>query len=224
MDRERQREQISGQIAAAQSENASFKNLIHEKQIQISQVELDFRQLVLEELGVVEREINDVVQQIHALLEQLKRVHIRAPVSGRIHDLQVFTIGGVISPGNQILQVIPENDVPEVEVKIEPQFIDELTIGQVATLRFTSFNQKTTPELIGNIKTISANSIVDLQSNASFFKVIVSIEVDQLVLLNDKSLVPGMPVEAFIKTRERTALSYLMKPLLDQVKHAFREE
>ncbi|MCP4936799.1 MAG: HlyD family type I secretion periplasmic adaptor subunit, partial [bacterium] len=224
LEYERDREELLRQNAAAQSELENSRNLINETDIQITQIGLEFRQSVLKELSVIDQEINDVVQQIHALLEKLKRVHIRAPVPGYVHELKFFTIGGVISPGDAIMQIIPHNDAYEVEIKVETQFIDELAMGQLSTLRFTSFNQKTTPELKGQIKTISANSIENLQSGIPYFKVNIKIPPNQLSRLNGKQLVPGMPVEAFIKTRERTALNYLMKPLLDQVKHAFREE
>ena len=122
------------------------------------------------------------------------------------------------------MQIIPHNEAFEFEIKVETQFIDELTTGQLSVLRFSAFNQKTTPELSGEIKTISANSIENLQTGIPYFKVNIRIPADQLSRLDGQQLVPGMPVEAFIKTRDRTALNYLMKPLLDQVKHAFREE
>ncbi|MCP4182826.1 MAG: HlyD family type I secretion periplasmic adaptor subunit [Hyphomicrobiales bacterium] len=221
---EREKEKLLNQKAGVESSLDISENQINEISAQVAQIELEFRQSVLTDLGLIDLEINDVAQQIYAILEKLKRVHVRAPVSGLVHELRIFTIGGVISPGASIMQIIPHDDADEVEIKVEPQSIDELAPGQLSTLRFTAFNQKTTPELFGQIKTISANSIEDPQTGIPYFKVNIMIPPDQISRLKGQKLIPGMPVEAFIKTRERTVLNYLLKPLLDQIQHSFREE
>ncbi len=221
---EREKEKLLNQKAGIASSLDISENQINEISAQIAQIELEFRQSVLTDLGLIDLEINDVAQQTYAILEKLKRIHIRAPVSGLVHELRVFTIGGVISPGASIMQIIPHDEAYEIEIKVEPQFIDELAPGQLSTLRFTAFNQKTTPELFGQIKTISANSIEDPQTGIPYFKVNIKIPSDQISRLKGQKLIPGMPVEAFVKTRERTALNYLLKPLLDQIQHSFREE
>ena len=221
---ERDREELIRQKSVTFSDLDNANNLINETKLEISQIGLEFRQAVLKELSVLDQETNDSVQQIYAVLEKLERVQIRAPVGGQIHEMKVFTIGGVVSPGESIMQIIPHDGAFEVELKVETQFIDDLFTGQEANLRFSAFNQKTTPEILGKIKTISANSIENLQTGIPYFKVNISIPIDQLGRLEGKQLIPGMPVEAFIKTRERTALNYLLKPLLDQMRHALREE
>lgn len=221
---ERQREDIIGQTAEQDAELARIQNAISETEIQILQINREFRQTVLTELRQVEQEVNDMTQQLYATLEQLKRVDIKAPVSGIIHELTVFTIGGVIGPGNPVLQIIPQDGNFEVEANVEPLFVDELHPGQAATLRLSAFNQRTTPELVGTVKTISPNVVVEEQTGMSFYKVRLTISQEELEKLRGLVLVPGMPVEAFIKTRERTALNYLTKPLMDQINRAFREE
>ena len=165
-----------------------------------------------------------MTQQLHATVEQLKRVEIRAPVSGLVHELSVFTIGGVVGPGAPILQIIPQDEDFVIEANVEPQFIDELYPGQEAAVRFSAFNQRTTPELKGSVDGISANVVVEEQSGLPFYKIRLSVSQAELSRLEGLQLIPGMPVEAFIKTRDRTALNYLIKPLLDQVNRAFREE
>ena len=224
MGLERQREEIIGQIAEQHAELARIQNSISETEIQILQVNREFRQNVLTELRQVEQEVNDMTQQLHATVEQLKRIEVKAPVSGIIHELSVFTIGGVIGPGSPVLQIIPQDEGFEIEANVEPQFVDELYSGQSATLRFSAFNQRTTPELNGTVKGISPNVVVNEQTGLSFYKIRLTVPEVELARLNDQPLVPGMPVEAFIKTRERTALNYLLKPLSDQINRAFREE
>ena len=221
---ERQREEIIGQIAEQHAELARIQNSISEAEIQILQVNREFRQNVLTELRQIEQEVNDMTQQLHATVEQLRRVEIKAPVSGIVHELSVFTIGGVIGPGSPVLQIIPQDEGFEIEANVEPQFVDELYPGQPAKLLFTAFNQSTTPELSGTVMGISPNVVVDEQTGLSFYKVRMGVAEPELARLNGQPLVPGMPVEAFIKTRDRTALNYLVKPLMDQVNRAFREE
>ena len=224
MGLERQREELSGQLGEHDAELARIENSINESEIQILQIERELRQSVLTELREVEQEVNDMTQQLQSTVEQLKRVEVRAPVDGIIHELSVFTIGGVIGPGAPIMQIIPQDDEFVVEANVEPQFIDELYAGQEAALRFSAFNQRSTPELFGEVAGISANVVVDEQTGAAFYKVKLGVSEKELARLNGQQLIPGMPVEAFIKTRERTALNYLIKPLLDQVNRAFREE
>lgn len=224
MGLERQREELSGQLGEHDAEIARIENSINESEIQILQIERELRQSVLTELREVEQEVNDMTQQLQSTVEQLKRVEVRAPVDGIIHELSVFTIGGVIGPGAPIMQIIPQDDEFVIEANVEPQFIDELYAGQEAAVRFSAFNQNSTPELFGEVSGISANVVVDEQTGAAFYKVRVGVSDEELARLNGQQLIPGMPVEAFIKTRERTALNYLIKPLLDQVNRAFREE
>ncbi|MEM7215409.1 MAG: HlyD family type I secretion periplasmic adaptor subunit [Pseudomonadota bacterium] len=221
---ERQRENLTGQIGEHDADLSRIANSINEAQIQVLQIEREARQTVLTELREVEQEINEVTQQLHATVEQLRRVEIKAPASGVIHELSVFTIGGVVGPGAPILQVIPQNQNFIIEANIEPQFIDELYPEQAAAIRFSAFNQRTTPELNGSVSGISANVVVDEQTGLPFYKVRLSVPPEELERLQGLQLIPGMPVEAFIKTRDRTALNYLVKPLLDQINRAFREE
>lgn len=224
MSLERQKEDLSGQIGEHDAELARIANSINEAEIQILQVEREARQSVLTELREVEQEVNDMTQQLHATVEQLKRIEIKAPVNGIIHELSVFTIGGVIGPGAPILQIIPQDEQFVIEANVEPQFIDELYPKQPTTVRFSAFNQRSTPELNGTIEGISANVVVDEQSGVPFYKVKVGVSQTELARLNGQQLIPGMPVETFIKTRDRTALNYLIKPLLDQFNRALREE
>lgn len=221
---ERQRAELSGQLAEHGSELSRIQNAISEARINILQLEREFLETVLAELRKRDQEINEVVQQLTATRAQLSRVELRAPVAGRVHQMSVFTIGGVVSPGASILQLVPQNEAIEVEVQVATQFIDEVYVGQPARIRFTAFNQHSTPELAAAITTISPSSVVDEKTGGAYYRVWINLAEGELSRLGNLRLLPGMPAEVFIKTRDRTALNYLVKPLTDQISRAFREE
>lgn len=120
--------------------------------------------------------------------------------------------------------IVPESEALTVEAKIQPQDIDQVRFGQKALLRFSAFNQRTTPELIGTLTRISADVTQDQKSGASFYTVRISVPEDEIARLEGLKLIAGMPVEAFIQTGERNVMSYLVKPLSDQLMRAFREK
>jgi HlyD family secretion protein len=155
--------------------------------------------------------------------DQLMRIDIRAPQSGVVHQLNVHTIGGVITASEPAMLIVPEADELTVEVKLPPQSIDQLVLGQAAVLRFSAFNQRTTPEINGVVKRISGDIVLDQKSGATYYLVHIATSTDEIARLDGLKLLPGMPVDAFIQTGNRTVLSYLTKPLRDQVVKAFRE-
>jgi membrane fusion protein, type I secretion system len=119
--------------------------------------------------------------------------------------------------------IVPEADALSVEAKVSPQDIDQLRLGQSAGLRFSAFNQRTTPEISGTISRVSADVSTDQRSGQSFYTVRIALPAEETARLGNVKLVPGMPVEAFMKTYDRTVLSYFVKPLEDQILRAFRE-
>ena len=126
--------------------------------------------------------------------------------------------------GETIMLVVPRADNLTVEAKIAPQDIDQLQLGQTAMLRFSAFNQRTTPEITGTVSRISADITTDERTDASYYTIRVAMSAEEIARLGDVALVPGMPVEAFVKTGDRKVLSYLVKPLTDQIARAFREQ
>jgi HlyD family secretion protein len=134
----------------------------------------------------------------------------------------VHTVGGVITAGDAIMLIVPQADDLSVEAKVNPQDIDKLQLGQKTVLRFSAFNQRTTPELNGKVTRVSADVTADQRSGQSFYTIRVSLPPDEVARLGEIKLVPGMPVEAFVQTGERTMLSYFMKPLSDQLMRSFR--
>lgn len=221
---ERAESDMRGQVAEHLSEVARIKNSIAEARLAQEQISKTFREKVLEELETAEGSIDELTQQLQSTHAQLSRIEIRAPVSGTIHELNVFTIGGVVQPGQTVMQIVPTSSDHELEVFVDPQSIDEIRPGQPVTILFPAFHQSKTPELFGTVGTISPASVVDEQSGIAFYRVIVSLPPEQEARLDGKILIPGMPVEAQFPTGERSVLSYLVKPLGDNLTKAFREE
>lgn len=155
--------------------------------------------------------------------DQLKRVDIRAPQTGHVHQLAVHTIGQVITPGETIMLIVPDSDALGIEAKVSPSDIDQLRADQPVALRFSAFNQRTTPEINGTVKWVSADITEDEKTGTSYYTLRIIVPEQELARLKGLKVVPGMPVEAFVQTGTRTALSYLLKPLTDQVMRTFRE-
>jgi HlyD family secretion protein len=211
-----ERSQLGGMIAQS-------KGKIAEIELQIIQVDQDLRSEVGKDLIETRSKLSELAERKTAAVDQLNRIDIRAPQSGRVHELSVHTVGGVIAPAEQIMLIVPDADALAVDVKIAPRDIDQVYMGQTATMRFAAFNQKTTPEIEGQVSTLSPDITQDQRTGASYYTARVSLKSQELEKLGGSKLVPGMPVDVFIKTQGRTALSYLMKPLQDQAERAFKE-
>lgn len=141
-----------------------------------------------------------------------------------MHQLSVHTNGGVIGAGEQIMLIVPLADKLMVEANVAPQDIDQLQVGQKAVLRLSAFNQQTTPELEGVLTRVSADLTQDERTGLTYYRTRVEIPPNEAARLGALTLTPGMPAEVFFATGERTILSYLAKPLMDQISRAMREE
>jgi len=220
---ERDTARLEGERSQLAGMTAQAKGKIAEIELQIIQVDQDLRTEVGKDLIEARSKISEVAERKTAAVDQLDRIDIRAPQSGRVHQLAVHTVGGVIAPGEQIMLVVPDADALAVEVKIAPKDIDQVYVGQTASMRFAAFDQKTTPEIDGAVSLISADLTQDQRTGASYYNTRVLPKAEELARLGAAKLVPGMPVDVFIKTSGRTALSYLIKPLRDQAGRAFKE-
>lgn len=209
-----------GQLVAA---TAQAKGKIAELQLQIIQVDQDLSSEVAKEMRETDAKIGEFVERKVSAMDQLKRTDIRSPQDGTVFQSTVHTVGGVIPAGEPIMFIVPDSDRLTVEAKVNPQDIDKVHVEQRATLRFTAFNFRTTPEIFGEVTQVSADITTDQHTNQSYYTIRVSMAPDQVARLGNVRLVPGMPVEAFVQTGERTVMSYLMKPLTDQINRAFRE-
>jgi HlyD family secretion protein len=220
---EREAARLKGERAQSIAAKAQSHGKIGEIELQIIQIDQDLSSEVARELREVDAKIGEFIERKVAAEDQLKRVEIRAPQDGVVHQLAVHTVGGVVPPGDPVMLIVPAADALSVEAKVWPQDIDQLHLGQSAGLRFSAFNQRTTPEIDGMITRISADVSHEEKSGLSYYTIRIGISPEELARLGDVKLVPGMPVETFMRTHDRTVISYLTKPLHDQMSRAFRE-
>jgi HlyD family secretion protein len=223
MQLERESVRLTGERGQLVASMAQARAKITETELQIIQIDQDLRSEVAKELREIQGKMAELVERKVAAEDQLMRIDIRAPQSGVVHQLNVHTVGGVITASEPAMLIVPEKDELTVEVKLPPQNIDQLLIGQPAVLRFSAFNQRTTPEINGIVVRISGDVVQDQKSGATYYLVHISTPAEEVARLDGLKLLPGMPVEAFILTGARTVLSYLVKPLHDQILKAFRE-
>jgi HlyD family secretion protein len=221
---EREKERLIGERGQLVATIAQSKGKMVETELQILQVDQDMRAEVGRDLADIRAKTAENIERKVSAEDQLKRVDIRAPIDGFVHQLTVHTVGGVITAGEPIMLIVPRADTLQVEAKIAPQDIDQLRIGQSAVLRFVTFSQRTTPELAGTVIRISADVSEDTKTGARFYTIRLDVPDTEVARLGNVKLVPGMPVEALIQTRPRTVMSYLVKPLHDQLSRAFREK
>jgi HlyD family secretion protein len=221
---EREATRLDGERGQLIASVAQAKGKISETELQILQVDQDMSSDVAKELRETEGKIGEFVERKVTAEDQLKRIDIRAPQDGVVFQSTVHTVGGVITAGDTIMQIVPETDNLQVEAKVDPKDIDQLSLGQKVVLRFSAFNQRTTPELNGTVSRIAADTTTDQRTGQSYYLVRASMTKDEIQRLGDVKLTPGMPVEAFIQTGERTMLTYLIKPLHDQLMRSFREK
>ena len=220
---EREATRVSGEKAKLTSDMARAGAQIAETELEIIQIDKNLESDVARELGEIDAKIGEFVERKVAAEADLRRIDIRAPQAGIVHQSIAHTIGGVINSGEVIMLIVPKSDDLTVEAKIAPADIDQVHVGQEANLRFSAFNQRTTPEISGKVKRRSADISRDQTSGATYYTVYVSMSPDEVERLGEVSLVPGMPVEVFIETGDRRVISYLVKPLADQIARAFRE-
>jgi HlyD family secretion protein len=221
---EREAARLAGDVGQFVAERGRAQGRISESELQILQIDVELQREVTTELREVQVRLGELGERRVAAEDVLKRIEIRAPATGLVHQLAVHTVGGVIPAGGPpIMQIVPDNDALVIEVRIAPQDIDKVAPGQTAFIRFTSFPHGTTPELKGEVMRVSADVVKDPQTGALYFNARVSVSEGELARLGTSKIVPGMPAEVFVRTGDRTALAYLTKPIVDQVNRAFRE-
>jgi HlyD family secretion protein len=221
---EREATRIEGERGQLVSLISETKAKISETELQILQIDHDLRTEVGRELREIDAKIGELSERKIAAEDQLRRIEVRAPDTGRVHKLSVHTIGGVVAAGDPILLIVPEDEELTVEVKVSPTDIHQLYPGQPAELRFSALNQRTSAEIEGTVSRISADVATDERTGTSHYSVRIDLPNDTRAALGDLKLIPGMPVDAFIKTRDRKVVSYLLKPITDQMSRAMRED
>lgn len=220
---ERDAVRLEGERSQLIDSAAQVQGRIAETELQILQIDQDLRSEVGRELATVQARIAELTERKGLAEDQLRRVEIRAPMTGRVFELVVHTVGGVIPPGGTLMQVVPDDDKLMVDVRVRPEDIDKVHVGQAVQLRFTAFNVQTTPEVTGQVTLISPELTKDPRG-PSYYGARINVAPAELARLGELQLMPGMPVDAFLQTGERTALSYLLKPLRDVSQVTFRED
>lgn len=220
---EREAAQLEGRRGQLVSAVAQAEGKIAETELQILQLDQDLRSESMKELREIQGKSAELIERRVAAEDQLRRVDIRAPSSGFVHQLTVHTVGGVITPAEPAMLIVPENELLQLEARVAPQDIDQLAVGQAALVRLHAFNQRTTPELTGRVERISADVTREAQTGIIYYTMRVALSEDEIKRLEGLRLVAGMQAEVFVQTAERTPFEYLVKPLKDQMQRAFRE-
>lgn len=201
--------QLRGQIASLNIKQLSLKTRLREEAI------TTLRDQQFQEVELVQRRLS--------ALDTLSRTELRAPVSGVIYDSRVFALQSVVLPADPVMYIVPQDQPLVVTARVDPVDVDQVRVGQAASFRFSAFDQRLIPEIFGDIVKLSADVFVDEATGRSFYQAEMAISEGEMKKLGDQKLLPGMPVEAFIKTGERSPMSYLVKPLLVYFNRAFRE-
>ena len=229
-DRQRLRElerntvEQQGEVAELLATSAAAEARINESRLRILQVEREFQTGVAAALGDVQARLADINERLAGASDRVERALIRAPVSGRVLKLDVHTVGGVISPGQPLMDIVPELESLIVEAQISPLDIDRVQGGLPARLRFSVFKRSRVPEVMGTVTSVSADRIENPAAGTSYYLARVEIDPSQVGLLDGVELIPGMPVEAMINTGSRTLLGYLWEPVSESVTRSFRED
>lgn len=220
---QRERARLGGEIGEIVASKASAEAKIAEIKVQMIQIQDESRSQTLTELRDVESRISELQERRLAARAKLARTAIKAPIAGDVYQLNLHTIGGVIAPGEGLMLLVPDADELVLQAQVFPKDIDQVMVGQKAMVRFPSLNARLTPEIGAEVIQVSADiSRVD-QTTPPFYAVRLRIPHAELAKLGEAKLKPGMPAEAFIQTSAHSPISYLLKPLADQIAHTFRE-
>jgi HlyD family secretion protein len=220
---ERDEMRLTGEHGSLVAQIARAKGQISEIQVQILAVDENARVQAQRELRSAEGRVAELSEREIATADKLNRIDLRAPQAGIVHELAVHTVGGVITAAEQVMIIVPGDDDLTIQAKISPADIDQVVVGRPAKLRLSAFNQQTTPELSGRVTHVAADITIDAKSAQQYYIVRLEMDDKDRRMVEDLKLVPGMPVEVFMSTGARTALSYLAKPITDQMSRAFRE-
>ena len=220
---QRESARIEGERGQLISTIAETKTKVDEAKLQTVRLDQDVRTEVVKDLGEAQGKEAELSERSVAARDVLDRIEMRAPTSGVIHQLNAHTIGGVIRAGDAVMEVVPDSDDLQIEARLQPNDIDQVRKGQQAFVRFSAFNQRVTPQLIGQVSYVSPDTTRDQQTSMSYFTVRIMLPEEERRRLAGLQLSSGMPAEVFMQTGSRTMLSYLFKPILDQFQRAFVE-
>ncbi len=219
----REAARIAGEIGKLKSDVAQFRGEIAAFEIEKLKLENARREAAIVELRDIQFRELELTERRLSLLERLSRLELRAPVSGIVYGSTIFAEKAVVQPAEPLMYLVPQDQPLIVSARVEAIHIDQVHVGQPAALRFTAFNQRLTPEVSGLVTAVSADVFQDEVTGLNYYRVELTPLVEELPKLEAQKLLPGMPVEAFLRTEDRTPLSYLTKPLTDYFGRSFRE-
>lgn len=220
---QRERARLEGQLGELAAALARSEGQVTEVEIQISSLTTRRREDATAELHQIGPTILELEERRRALSERIDRLDIRAPVAGIVLGLQVTTPRAVLRAAEPVLYVIPQDRPLVITTRISPIQIDEVAVGQPADLVFSAFSARDTPHLSGRVTRVSADALTEPQTGATYYTAEVQLDIGEVARLGDRALLPGMPVEVFLQTGQRTPLAYLVKPFTDYFGRAFRE-
>ncbi len=220
---ERDSTRLRNTVAKLESRRAGVNNAVKEAQIQISQINKLRTEQILTDLRLAQTQADSFSQALTTVSKKSNLIRIAAPVSGTVHAMSISTVGGVIAPGQEIMQIIPDRTSLIIKAQVMPQDMDQVSLGQTTNVVFSAFKQKQAPELYGTVTLMSADSIVDKVTGMPYFEVEVTIDDSELPKLKGQTLMPGMPADIFIQTGERSVFDYLTGPLRDTFKKTMRD-
>lgn len=219
------------ELARSQGDLKVLATQIAQLEAKIDEVNAQLASLDQERISEVNRDMQDIEPKIAELEnrqtianDSVRRAELRSPVSGYVSQLSVHTLGGVVQPGEVVMQIVPRNSPLTVEANIQPSDIDQVHLGGKATLRLTAFNRRVTPELIGTLTTIAADVVRDDRTGQSSYPIKILVPDSEFAKLAGAEILPGMNAEVYVETMQRSVLSYLLKPALDQFAKVFREK
>ena len=214
---------MEGERGEHVSEISQAHTQIGETKLQMLQRQREEQKDVIEELRAIQTQIADLEERRGVAKHVLDHIEIRAPVSGVVVAMQVHTVGGVIKPGETLLEIVPADDRLIIETKVKPEDIDNIAIGQLANVDFTGFKNRLTHTISGEVVYLSADRLIDDVTGEPYYWARVVVSDNEVARLGDHQLQAGMPAQVMIKTGERTALQYLAQPLIDSMNVAWRE-
>ena len=225
---ERQAAALDGEEGALRASVARAQEAIGETRMQMLSVGSETDEEVADLLRQVQVQLDELNPRLTAAREQLARAQVRSPASGRVVGLSVFTVGGVVSPGQMLMEVVPEEAALIISAEVSPTDADDLRVGQETEVRFAAFRERDLPILHGTVTDISADSFTEEQTGRSFFRITVEVPPSELAKIvqvrgEDTGLIPGLPVEVVVPLRKRTALQYFFEPLTQSLWRSFRE-
>lgn len=221
---QRQSASLDGQLGELAASKAQSEQRITEIEIEVLRLSSTRREDAITRLRDLRARELELIEQRLALIAEIEQMEIRAPASGIVYNMRVQTMRSVIRGADPVLFIIPQDRPLVIAARIDPIHIDQIIVGQSVTLRFSALDQRTTPELVGQVLLVSADAFEDENVGASYYRAEIVLNPGELAKLAEgQVLIPGMPVEAFIRTADRSPLAYLVKPMADYFNRAFRE-